>query len=406
MKKIITVFLFLTLTSCKAQTAFHSTIEFTSDLESFRTLSELKKSLRDVEIIALGENTHGLGEVFKAKTELVKFLHQEMGFNLVLFESGFGDGALAWEQLDSLSSTEFTSYFSSNFYYNSEEIRELVEYVKSQKKNLKLQGFDSQPQQNYLIKRMTEIAQPLDSVLAKSVTLEMRNFNNLYQFENAKDTLAFNKQRDVFKAFLTDYDAFLDQNEQELYTSGTTKDEIEAIKKSNEIFIKTYSNIEIGSMMGWPASDNLRDNSMFETIKWFKERNPESKIIIWAQNSHIENKTKPNYNVNWMGHSLKETYGNKYYSIGAFVYSGKNLSYNGTFDFEHNDKKYLAYHLNQFNKDRFVLDLSNYDKVDFTSQLLLGMENNGNTAESIVKERFDGLLFIKYSDSPKLILKE
>ena len=406
MKKIITVFLFLTLTSCKAQTAFHSTIEFTSDLESFRTLSELKKSLRDVEIIALGENTHGLGEVFKAKTELVKFLHQEMGFNLVLFESGFGDGALAWEQLDSLSSTEFTSYFSSNFYYNSEEIRELVEYVKSQKKNLKLQGFDSQPQQNYLIKRMTEIAQPLDSVLAKSVMLEMRNFNNLYQFENAKDTLAFNKQRDVFKAFLTDYDAFLDQNEQELYTSGTTKDEIEAIKKSNEIFIKTYSNIEIGSMMGWPASDNLRDNSMFETIKWFKEKNPESKIIIWAQNSHIENKTKPNYNVNWMGHSLKETYGNKYYSIGAFVYSGKNLSYNGTFDFEHNDKKYLAYHLNQFNKDRFVLDLSNYDKVDFTSQLLLGMENNGNTAESIVKERFDGLLFIKYSDSPKLILKE
>ncbi len=406
MKKIITVFLFLTLTSCKAQTAFHSTIEFTSDLESFGTLSELKKSLRDVEIIALGENTHGLGEVFKAKTELVKFLHQEMGFNLVLFESGFGDGALAWEQLDSLSSTEFTSYFSSNFYYNSEEIRELVEYVKSQKKNLKLQGFDSQPQQNYLIKRMTEIAQPLDSVLAKSVMLEMRNFNNLYQFENAKDTLAFNKQRDVFKAFLTDYDAFLDQNEQELYTSGTTKDEIEAIKKSNEIFIKTYSNIEIGSMMGWPASDNLRDNSMFETIKWFKERNPESKIIIWAQNSHIENKTKPNYNVNWMGHSLKETYGNKYYSIGAFVYSGKNLSYNGTFDFEHNDKKYLAYHLNQFNKDRFVLDLSNYDKVDFTSQLLLGMENNGNTAESIVKERFDGLLFIKYSDSPKLILKE
>ncbi len=406
MKKIITVFLFLTLTSCKAQTAFHSTIEFTSDLESFGTLSELKKSLRDVEVIALGENTHGLGEVFKAKTELVKFLHQEMGFNLVLFESGFGDGALAWEQLDSLSSTEFTSYFSSNFYYNSEEIKELVEYVKSQKKNLKLQGFDSQPQQNYLVKRMTEIAQPLDSVLAKSVMLEMRNFNNLYQFENAKDTLSFNKQRDVFKAFLTDYDAFLDQNEQELNTSGTSKDEIEAIKKSNEIFINTYSNIEIGSMMGWPASDNLRDNSMFETIKWFKEKNPESKIIIWAQNSHIENKTKPNYNVNWMGHSLKETYGNKYYSIGAFVYSGKNLSYNGTFDFEHNDKKYLAYHLNQFNKDRFVLDLSNYDKVDFTSQLLLGMENNGNTAESIVKERFDGLLFIKYSDSPKLILKE
>jgi len=164
--------------------------------------------------------------------------------------------------------------------------------------------------------------------------------------------------------------------------------------------------MDIGEIMSWPASYNLRDKSMFEIVKWFKEENPESKIIIWAQNSHIENNTKPNYNVNWMGHSLKKAYGNKYYSIGAVVYSGKNLNYNGTTEFEHKDSSYLAYHLNQFQKEKYVLDLRTYIKDDFTNALYIGMENNGNTAEFIAKDRFDGLLFIRYSDIPKLIKNE
>ena len=406
MNKILTFITALAFCSCNAQTNFNPAIEFTSDLEKFGNISGLKETVKGAEIIALGENTHGLGEVFKAKTELVKFLHQESGFDLVLFESGYGDAALAWEQLDSLSAREFTSIFSSNFYYNSEEIENLVSYVKSQNGRLKIQGFDCQPQQNYLIKRMTEIARSLDPTLAKSVPLEMKSFNNLYQFENDKDTLAFNKQRDRFINFLNDYTAFLNKNTNELLKSGTTKNEILALGKSNEILLTTYSEINIGELMSWPASDNIRDKALFEIVKSYKEENPKAKIIIWAQNSHIENKTKPGYNVNWMGHHLKKAFGDKYYSIGTIVYSGKNLNYNGTFDFEHKDNKYLAYHLNQFQKEKYVLDLRTYNKNDFTGKLLLGMENNGNTAEFIAKDRFDGLLFIKHSDIPKLIKKE
>lgn len=406
MNKILTFIIALTICSCKAQPNFDTTIEFTSDLEKFENLSNLKESLKDVEIIALGENTHGLGEVFSAKTEMVKFLHKELGFDLVLFESGYGDGALAWEQLNSLSAKEFTSVFSSNFYYNSEEIKNLVSYVKSQNRKLKIQGFDCQPQQNYLIKRMTEIAQPLDSTLAKSVPIEMRSFNNLYQYENDRDTLSFINQRDRFIGFLDKYNSFLNKYSNELLNSGTTKNEISALKKSNDIFIDTYSKINIGEIMSWPVADNHRDKSLFEIVKSFKEEYPETKIIIWAQNSHIENKTKPNYNVNWMGHYLKKAFGTKYYSIGTIVYSGKNLSYNGTFDFEHNDNKYLAYHLNQFQKEKYVLDLRKHNKNDFTNKLLLGMENNGNTTEFVAKDRFDGLLFIKYSDIPRLIKKD
>jgi len=51
-------------------------------------------------------------------------------------------------------------------------------------------------------------------------------------------------------------------------------------------------------------------------------------------------------------------------------------------------------------KEKFVLDSRKYNKADFTTQLLLGMESNGNTAEFIAKDKFDGLLFIKCSDIP------
>jgi erythromycin esterase len=397
---LILVFLFI---ACEAQKLPYSSIEFTSDLKDFKELTTFREILKDVEIIAIGENTHGLGQVFQAKADLVKFLHQELGFNLILFESGFGDGALAWEQFDSLSNKAFTLSFTSNFYYHSKEILELMGYVKTQDRKLVVQGFDCQPQQNYLITRMVQIVTPIDSLFAKSVKLEFRNFNKLYQFENDKDTISFYKQRDEFVSFLDRYTKIIKENEQRLLKSGTTQNEIEAIRKSNQIFTDTYSKIEFGSMMGWPISANIRDKSLFETIKWFKENSPESKIIIWAQNSHIENKPKPNSSVNWMGHSLKETYGNKYYSLGAVVYSGKNLEYNRSFDFEHNDKDYLAYHLNQFNSEAFILNLRNYRQNDFINESLLGMESGGNTVRFIAKERFDGILFIKYSGIPQII---
>lgn len=404
MNKILILILLFPFTSCKAQTLFNSSIEFTSDLRDFNNLTALRETLKDVEIFALGENTHGLGQVFKAKADLVKFLHKELGFNLVLFESGFGDGALAWEQFDTLSTEAFTLSFTSNFYYHSKEILELMKYVKTQDKKLKIQGFDCQPQQDFLIKRMFQIATPIDSIFAKTVKVEFRNFNKLYQFENDKDTINFYKQRDEFVSFLDTYDKMLNENEQKLLRLGTTLDEINAIKKSNQIFTYTYSKIKFGSMTGWPVSANIRDKSLLETVKWFKDNNPETKIIIWAQNSHIENKPFVGNSPNWMGHGLKKTYGSKYYSLGTEVYSGKSLEYNRSFDFEHNDKEYLAYHLNQFNRELFILNLRSYKQNDFIYKSLLGMSSGGYTGRYIAKERFDGILFIKYSDIPQLII--
>ncbi|PCE64066.1 erythromycin esterase family protein [Sediminicola luteus] len=383
-----------------AQKNIAQPLQFSSDLERFESLTPLKEVLKDVDIVALGENTHGLGKVFQTKVELVKFLHAELGFDLVLFESGYGDAALAWANWENMSTEEFTQNFSSNFYYRSKEIMDLVNYAKSRNGKLKLQGFDCQPQQQYLIKRMQEVIAPIDPDFATTVPQAMVDFNRLYQHEKNGDSLTFYAQRDSFASFLKKYDQLLDG------ISGTGKGnqpsqkEIEIIQQSNRIFLDTYGSMPFGKLMLWPQAANHRDAAMLKIVEKYKETHPGAKIIIWAQNSHIENHGKPHNPVIWMGHGLKKKYGASYYSIGTVVYSGTNQNYNGSFSFEHKDPEYLAYHLNKVGNSNFILDLRDYPKTDFTAKLHLGMENNGSKAYFIAQDRFDGILFLSHSGPP------
>ncbi len=376
-------------------------ILFSKDLKSFEVLSEFKSVLDDVDIVALGENTHGLGDVFSAKVQLVKFLYEELNFDLILFESGFGDAALIDNHKEYLSADQYTSSFSSNYYYNSEELRQLMEYNQRLEYPLTILGFDCQPQQNYFKTKLYETISNIDTNLTKVIVEKFGGFNQLYQYEYNKDTIGFNATIKSFvDALNVSEDVISSYDLSELKISLKEK---ELILKTIDIFRSTYRNLSIGELMGWPISADIRDEAMYNTFEWIKSKYPDKKIIIWAQNSHIENRTKPGYQVKWMGHYIKEKYKKSYYSLGVSVYSGSDLRYQGIVDFEHNDSNYIAYHLNTYNKKAFVLDLRNNKEEDFTNELLMGMENGGSTAEFIAKDRFDGILFLRNSDVPELL---
>ncbi len=56
-----------------------------SDLKTFA------EAIGDARVVALGEQTHGGREEFLLKTRLLKYLHEKMGFDVLLLESGFYD---------------------------------------------------------------------------------------------------------------------------------------------------------------------------------------------------------------------------------------------------------------------------------------------------------------------------
>ena len=59
-----------------------------ADGDSFEDLQFFKTVLRDRRIVQLGESGHGVAEFNHAKVRLIKFLHQQMGFDVIAFESG------------------------------------------------------------------------------------------------------------------------------------------------------------------------------------------------------------------------------------------------------------------------------------------------------------------------------
>ncbi len=65
----------------------------------YRDLQPLKAMIGDSRIVMLGEISHGDGTTMLAKSRLVQFLHEQMGFDVLVFESPFYDMAKVWESI-------------------------------------------------------------------------------------------------------------------------------------------------------------------------------------------------------------------------------------------------------------------------------------------------------------------
>ena len=63
-------------------------ISLAPESEDFTGLQPIKEAIGDARIVMLGEQNHGTAQTYLGKTRLVKFLHQEMGFDMLAMEGG------------------------------------------------------------------------------------------------------------------------------------------------------------------------------------------------------------------------------------------------------------------------------------------------------------------------------
>lgn len=56
---------------------------------NYSDLAPLMKAIGDKRVVMLGELFHGDGETMKLKSRVVRFLHEKMNFNVIVFESDF-----------------------------------------------------------------------------------------------------------------------------------------------------------------------------------------------------------------------------------------------------------------------------------------------------------------------------
>ena len=117
--------------------------------EDFRDLQPLKKVIGDAQIVMLGEISHGDGTSFLAKSRLLKFLHQQMNFDVLVFESGFYDMSKAWESIrQGQEPVAAVQRSMMGVWRRSPQVTSLLNYVGTSAKSLRplaLAGFDMQP---------------------------------------------------------------------------------------------------------------------------------------------------------------------------------------------------------------------------------------------------------------------
>ena len=136
------------------------------DDEDFTDLQRFRAAIGDARVVVLGEASHSDGTTFLAKTRLVRFLHREMGFDVLAFESGLYD---CWKAARRIEAGEDPSvaFRESVFaiWTRSKQVQPLIDYfaaTSSTTKPITLTGFDSQftgeMSERYLLADLTQIA--------------------------------------------------------------------------------------------------------------------------------------------------------------------------------------------------------------------------------------------------------
>jgi erythromycin esterase len=107
---VILVFILFTVLPFFSQETVRKINTINSDSTDFSDLTFLKDVLKDVKIVALGEQLHYDGATFEAKVRLIRYLHEELGYNVIAFESGLYDCTKANEAIKNRKSGDSTNY--------------------------------------------------------------------------------------------------------------------------------------------------------------------------------------------------------------------------------------------------------------------------------------------------------
>lgn len=315
--------------------------------DSFKDLEMLKPLLHDKRIVFLGESSHGVAEFNLAKSRLIQFLHEEMGYNVLAFESGLSNASVAYGEAGSRTA-EQTMKDSIFGVWWSQEILPLFNYVKDTQasgKPLRLTGLDMQLQYPLMDGRWLEdekLAQRLKhaeeklSAYSDGTDLDTyRREKNLLIgiYKEALLALQAKGSEERIQALYPSNPSLTKQLERSLQDRIRVADEyVELSIQSNLSLAKedyaTYAETFLKSM-------EWRDQAMLDNLLWLAtEVYPNEKFIVWAHNDHIrkahsEAMGSP-YPVKLMGERLPDEWKKISYVLGLYPVSGRTSDNSGT----------------------------------------------------------------------------
>lgn len=325
-----------------------------SDTSNFEDLSFLKEILKDKRIVFLGESGHGVAEYTILKSRLIRFLHEEMDFNVLAFESNAAD-AFAADYFNSYTNVNSSIYNSISTLWHVEEIIPLFQFIDASHLTndpLIVQGIDiTQSNGGYAFSRfLFQLIFPLDSIYAKEIMNKDSTFSAQGVRKWTIGHILNESQHEVFRNLkeesLADYTllkTYIQENRDIIQETRDHDIEVALFYLQSRIDFIHWSNSDSTYIANLLKVDPERKKSIEWLFKQFREHLqsqnlrflaekmfPDEKIIVWAQNAHIKKYT------NRMSYELNKVMPT--YSIALYCYSGKgDWTFGQGFDGTHPD---------------------------------------------------------------------
>ena len=270
--------------------------EMNTGAAGFKGLAFLDTLLIHKRIVLLGESSHGTEEYSETKLQLIQYLHQKLGFNVILFESPMIPGAYFNLTKDSNSAEELIRNTIQTIWH-TETVLKLFCYIKEN--NLFFGGIDPQ-----------FISSSYPALL---FSYAFNNYpeikNDLLQLENRiAETFQSGTQTEAIRdRFSTAYSRLSARMEK--IPLNPLQERIRHIVTINSSY---YAHINNG---------NERDSCMAKNLTWLAEKMyPNEKIIVWAHNSHIDKNSSSA--ARFMGKVATEHFGEQLYAVGLYMVNG------------------------------------------------------------------------------------
>ena len=313
--------------------------------EDFADLEPLGSAIGAARVVQLGEPSHGAGTAFAVKARIVKFLHQYRGFDVLIWESGLYDVAVAQAAMCDPVTNAVDAAQKGIFtlWSDAAEVKPLFEYIKvsqSSLRPLEIAGFDMQvtaggTRERFATDLRTFAAALTDPALRSRATTLADNAiaarRRLFgsKFAAATDlqglAAAVRDLRAMITAWSSAFAVVHGVLETQFIDRCLGNMESDAVQRAEAARAPETT----------PARESRRDAWNAANLRWLlAERYAGRKVVVWAHNVHVMNAFyAPGFrdvhleqhlgDMKTTGVFQKEWLGEQVYSLGVTAYAGE-----------------------------------------------------------------------------------
>lgn len=387
--------------------------------DDYADLQFLKDVIGNRRIVQIGESHHSVAEYGAVKTRVIKFLHDEMGFDVLAFESSIYECFAA--DLRQLSATDalFATIFSV---WAFEDVLPLFEYLKqtqSTPRPLTFAGFDPQISSRTGVVTRPAFFQRVVGVLDPEYAREVAQFDAQFVDRIQREGPPFARdEEDRLVAFYTRLATYLESHRDalaEAFPGDASPLVAERVAWSSVRLAQLLSAYEKDpndvTLQGHMA---IRDRAMADNLTFLaRTLHPDKKIIVWAANIHVRH---ANEKTTWvfptMGGWLQERFRDELYTIGLYPNRGTVPGGRAVFTIDPADPGTMERLLSDAGASRLFVDLLNQPPNDGTRWMYEPMLSRDASISGpqamlpvliVPRDQYDGLLFIDRVSAPRFL---